>query len=164
MFGDVGRGETWSGGSDSAYLGAFDVEAVAEECEHLLDVLPEGSADLFSELGSLEAGLAADATGGVGLMEEDADLSDDGALAAEVDGALPAVFAPGEAVVGSEAATAVGAPCGDDGALGGEACGVIGEELDGGVALRGRVHVYSIRIWQDFSIEELNSWGGFWRG
>ncbi len=144
VFGDVGGGEAWPGGFDAADVGALDVEAVAEEAEHLLDVLLEGSDDVFFELGLSAAVFADHAAGGLGLVEEAANLVDEGALAAEVDGALSAVFAPGEAVVGAEASAAVGSPGGDDGALVGEAGGFFAEEGEGGVALRGRVHAYRI--------------------
>ncbi len=108
--------------------------------------------------------LSFEAPGGVGLVEEAADLVDERAVGAEVDGVLSAVFAPGESVVGSEAPPAVGAPGGDDGALVGEAFGVVGEEVEGIVAGRGDVHTYSISIWADNSIRKLNTWGVFWWG
>jgi len=54
------------------------VEVVAEEGEHLLDVLIEGADDFFAEEGGAEAGLAFEAAGGVG-----APGGDDGALSGE---------------------------------------------------------------------------------
>ena len=88
----------------------------------------------------------------------------EGAVAAEVDGVLAAVLAPGEAVVGTEAATLVGAPGGDDGALTGEAVGVVFEVGEGFVALLSSGHAYGLLIERGFSIGELATWGGFWWG
>ena len=116
------------------------------------------------EAGGAEAGLTFEAASGVGLVEEDADLADDGSLAAEVDGALSAAVAPGESVVGSEAALAGGAPGGDDGALAGEAVGVVGEEADGCMVGCTCGHAYMLANWRDFSIGKLNLWGGFLGG
>ena len=140
MLGDVGGGETGAGGFDAAEVPAFKVEAIAEEAEHLLEVALDGADDVFSEEGLPAAVFAEHAADGLGVVEEAADFVDKGALAAEVDGALTAVFAPGESVVGSEAATAVGAPCGGDGALGGEAEWVFAEEGEGWVVFGGGVH------------------------
>ena len=92
------------------------------------------------------ADLAFQAKRGLGLVEESADFVDEGALAAEVDGALAAVFAPGEPVVGAEVAAAVGAPGGGDRALGGEAGGGFAEESEGGVELLMYGHVSTIAI------------------
>ena len=156
--GHVGGGGAWSGESYAADFRAFEVEAVAEEGEHLLDVLVEGADDFFAEEGGAEAGLSFEAARGVGLVEEDADLADDGTLAAEVDGALSAVFAPGESVVGSEAALAGGAPGGDDGALSGEGVGVLFEEADGWMVECTSVHKYMLANWRDISIGKLNLW------
>ncbi len=139
VFGNVGGGEAWSGGFDAADIGALDVEAVAEEAEHLFDVLLKGANDVF-----FEEGLPA--ADGLGFVKEMADFVDEGALAAKVDGALPAVLAPSEAVVGAEAATAVGAPGGDDGALAGEAGGIVAEESKGFVVFLACIHAYSIVI------------------
>ena len=164
VLGDVGGGEAWSGGLDAADVGAFDVEAVAEEAEHFFDVLFEWADDVFADESPVAAVLSFEAPGGLGLVEEAADFVDEWAVGAEVDGALPAVFAPGESVVGSEAAAAVGAPGGDDGALGGEAVGVVAEEVEGVVAGRINVHAYSMPIWADNSIRKVNAWGGFWWG
>jgi hypothetical protein len=146
VFGDVGGGEAWSGGFDAADIGALDVEAVTEEAEHLFDVLPEGANDVFFEEGLPAAMLADHAADGLGFVKEMADFVDERALAAEVDGALPAVLSPGEAVVGAEPATAVGAPGGDDGSLAGEAGGIVAEESQGFVVILAHVHVYSISI------------------
>ena len=152
----------WSGGLDAADVGALDVEAVAEEAEHLFDVLFEWPNDVFSEELPVAAVFSYEASGGLGLVEEEAAFVDEWAVGAEVGGALSAVFAPGESVVGSEAAAAVGAPGGDDGALGGEAVGVVAEEVEGVVAGRVYIHVYSISICVDNSIRKVNPWGGFW--
>ncbi len=146
VFGNVGGGEAWPGGFDAADIGALDVEAVAEKTEHLFDVLLEGANDVFFEEGLPEAVLADHAADGLGLVEEAANFVDERALAAKVDGALPAVLSPGEAVVGAETATAVGAPGGDDGALAGEACGIVAEESEGFVVILVHVHAYSISI------------------
>ena len=154
----------WSGGLGAADVGAFDVEAVAEEAEHFFDVLFEWADDVFSEELPVAAVLLFEASGGLGLVEEAADFVDEWAVGAEVDGALAAVFAPGESVVGSEATAAVGAPGGDDGALGGEAVGVVAEEVEGVVAGRVYVHVYSIPICADNSIRKVNPWESFWWG
>ncbi len=164
MLGDVGGGEAWSGGFDAAYVGALDVEAVAEEAEHLFDVFLEGTDDVFFEERGAAAVLADHAADGLSLVKEEADLANDGALAAEVDGALPAVFAPNEAVVGAETATAVSAPGGDNRALVGEAVGILAEDGDGFVAACLHVHAFTISSGADFSMEELDKWGGFWWG
>ncbi|NLS95382.1 MAG: hypothetical protein GXX96_24840 [Planctomycetaceae bacterium] len=164
VFRDVGGGEARAGGFDPADVGAFDVEAIAEEAEYLFDVLFEGPDDVFSEELPVAAVLSYEAPGGLGLVEAAADFVDEGAVGAEVDGALSAGFAPGESVVGSEAAPAVGAPGGDDGALSGEAVGVVGEEADGWVVGCTCDHAYMIAIRQDFSIGKLNIWGGFLGG
>jgi hypothetical protein len=142
VFGDVGGGEAWSGGLDAADVRSLHVKAVAEEAEYLLDVLLEGADDVFFELGLSAAMLADHAADGLGLVEEATDFVDEGALAAEIDGALSAVFAPGEAVVGTEASAAVGSPGGDDGPLGGEAGGFFAEEGEGGVVSWVHEHVY----------------------
>ena len=162
--GHVGGGEAWSGLSYAADFGTFEIEAVAEEGEHLLDVLIEGADDLLPEAGGAEASLAFEAARGVGLVEEDADPADDGSLSAEVDGALSAAVAPGESVVGSEPPSAGDAPGGDDGALPSEEVGVVGEEADGWVLFCTLIHAYSIANRRDFSIQELNThdWGGCW--
>jgi hypothetical protein len=164
VLGDVGGGEAWSGGFHAADVGALDVEAVAEEAEHLFDVFLEGADDVLSEEAGVSAVFADHAADGLGLVKEEADLANDGALAAEVDGALPAVFSPNEAVVGAETATAVVSPGGGNCALVGEACGIFAEERDGFVVARGSVHAFSISIWRDFSMEELDKWGVFWWG
>jgi len=83
--GHVGGGEAWSGESNAADFGPFEIEAVAEEGKHLLDVLIEGADDLLPEAGGAEAGLSFEAARGVGLVEEDADLADDGSQSSEVD-------------------------------------------------------------------------------
>ena len=164
MCGHVGGGEAWSGLSYAADFGSFKIEAVAEEGEHLPDVLIEGADDLLPEAGAAETGLAFEAARGVGLVEEDADLADDGSQSSEVDGALSAVFARGESVVGSEPPSAGGSPGGDDGALPGEEAGVVGEEADGFMVKYTRGHAYMIAIRRDFSIGKLNTWEDFLGG
>ncbi len=164
MLGDVGGGEAWPGGSDSAYFGAFDVEAVAEEAEHLFDVLADGSADLFAEECGASAMLAADAALGVGLVEEAANFFDEGALAAEVDGALASVLSPCEAAVGTEAAPAVGSPGFDDGALVGEARGIFAEEGEGFVVGCGRGHAYMHSRLAEFLNRRTEQLGSFLEG
>ena len=131
--GDVGGGETGARGFDAAEEPAFKVEAIAEEEEYLLEISLYGADDVFSEEGQPAAVFAEHAAGDLGVVEEAADFVDKGALAAQVDGALTAVFAPGESVVGAETPAAVGAPSGGDGALGGEAEWIIAEESEGGV-------------------------------
>ncbi len=64
------------------------------------------------------------------LGEEVADGVGD-LVVTEVDGALAAVAAVGEAIVGSKTFSAAGSPGGDDGALGGEEAGV-GEDEGAG--------------------------------
>lgn len=142
VLGDVGRGEAWASRFCAAQLPSVEVEAVAEKADHLFDVLLEGADDVFLELGLFAAVLADHAADGLGLVEEAADFVDEGARAAEVDGTLPAVFSPGEAVVRAEASAAVGAPGFDDGALGGEAGGVFAEEGEGFVVFWIYIHVY----------------------
>ena len=121
VLGDVGGGEAWSGGFDAAEFPSVEAEPVAEEAVDLLEIPLDGADDVFFEEGLSAAMLAEHAADGLGLVEEAADFVDEGALAAEVDGALSAVFAPGEAVVWAEASAAVGSPGFGDGALGGEA-------------------------------------------
>ncbi len=144
VFGDVGGGKARSGGFDAAYVRALHVEAVTEEAEHLFDVVLEGADDVFFEEGLSAAMFGEHAADGLGLVEEAANFIDKRALAAEVEGALAAVFAPGEAVVWAEASAAVGSPGGDDGALVGEAGGFFAEEGEGGVVLPWRAHAYTV--------------------
>jgi len=66
--------------------------------------------------------------------------------------------------LGSEAALAVGPPGGDDGALPGEAVGVVGEEADGRVVGCTYIHTYMLAIRRGISIGKLNIWGGFFGG
>ncbi len=77
VLGDVGGGEAWSGGLDAADVGAFDVEAVAEEAEHFFDVLFEWADDVFAEESPVAAVLSFEAPGGLGLVEEAADFVDE---------------------------------------------------------------------------------------
>ncbi len=63
VFGDVGGGEAWSGGFDTADIRALDVEAVAEEEEHLFDVLADGANDVLSEEGGIATMLTFHAAG-----------------------------------------------------------------------------------------------------
>ena len=139
-FGDVGGCQAWPGSFDAADLPAVEVEAVAEEEEYFFEVLVDGADDVFSEEGLSAAMFAEHSSDSLGLVEEAADFVDEVALAAEVDGALAAVFTPGEAVVGAEASAAVGSPGGGDSALGGEAGGVFAEEGEGWVVVWGGVH------------------------
>ncbi|NLS93199.1 MAG: hypothetical protein GXX96_13670 [Planctomycetaceae bacterium] len=71
--GHIGGSEAWSGESNAADFGFFEVKAVAEEDEHPLDVLIEGADDLLPEEGGAEVGLSFEAARGVGLVEEEAD-------------------------------------------------------------------------------------------
>jgi len=114
--GHVGGGEAWSGESNAADFRTFEIEAVAEEGEHLLDVLIEGADDLLPEAGGAEAGLS------------------------------------------FEAASAGGSPGGDDGALPGEAVGVVGEEAAGWMVGCTSVHTYILAIRRDISTGKLNLW------
>ena len=98
VFGDVCGGEAWSGRFGATKVPAFKVEAASEDEKHLLDVALEGADDVFAEEDLSAAVFAEHAAGSLGLVEELADLVDEGPGAAEVDGALPAVFAPGEAL------------------------------------------------------------------
>jgi hypothetical protein len=51
----------------AAYFRSLDVEAAAEEQEHLFDVLIEGADNIFSEEGGAATGLAFHAADGVGF-------------------------------------------------------------------------------------------------
>ncbi len=68
-----------------------------------------------------------------GELELGEEVSDEGGdlVGTEVDGALAAVTAVGEAIVGAKTFSAAGSPGGDDGALGGEEAGV-GEDEGAG--------------------------------
>ena len=140
VLGDVGCREAQAGGLGAAEVPSVEVEAASEQEEYLLEVALDGADDVFAEEGLSSAVFAEHAADGLGLVEESADFVDEGTVAAEVDGALAAVFAPSEAEVGSEAAAAVGAPGGGDGALGGEAERVFAEEGEGRVVFGGSVH------------------------
>jgi hypothetical protein len=83
----------------------------------------------------VSADLAAKTGGLLDHGKETADLLHEWAFATEVDGALSAVFTPGEAVVGSETPSVIGSPGGDYGALAGEPLGVAAKDGDGGVVL-----------------------------
>lgn len=142
VLGDVGGGAGWSCCFGAAEFPAVEVEAVAEEAEHLLEVALDGADDVFSEQGLSTAMFAEHAANGLGLVEETAGFFEEGALAAEVDGTLSAVLAPGEAVVGAKASAAVSAPSFGDGALGSEAEGILAKEGEGFVVLLGYGHMY----------------------
>ena len=119
----------------------------------------DGADDVFAEECLSAAMFAEHTADGLGLVEEVADFVDEGGLAAEVDGALAAVFTPGESEVGAETPAAVGAPSGGDRALGGEAEWVFAEEGEGWVVFWGDVHGQGVVIWRGSSIEGMNDWG-----
>jgi len=63
-----------------------------------------------------------------------------------------------EAGLSFEAASAGGSPGGDDGALPGEAVGVVGEEAAGWMVGCTSVHTYILAIRRDISTGKLNLW------
>ena len=109
----------------------------------------EGSADL-----GLEAFVElVVAVGALKLGEELSEAVGDG-TGAEVDGALAATAAVGEAEVGAEASSSADSPGGDDGALGGEEAGVGEDEGSGAIVAS------FLAVWQLVNrVASFHGWG-----
>ena len=146
MFGDVGGGKAWSGGLEAAEFPSLEIESVAEKADDSVEVSLDGAYEVFALKGNAASGFAFQLERGLGVLEESEDFVDEGALTAEVQGVLAAVFSPGEPVVGAEASPAVGAPGGGDAALGGKAEWIFAEEGEGWVGVLGNGHVHGIAI------------------
>jgi len=125
--GSVDRGVSRTdgeGAAEAAELEAFGgYPAQGEEVAESVFPEAKGGADP----GRKPLGEASPAVGVLELVEELADSVSQLSGAAEVDGALAAVVAIDELEIGTESASAIGTPGGDDGALGGEALGVLEE-------------------------------------